>query len=288
MKEDIIKQNREMLKLFINNRPIAKDYQIDRNRFGLPFGYIYCIENLKNHKKYIGSTYSNWTGVPETNTIVQLRKRASDYLYEYNMIMKNKNLTTASRFNRPIIQAMVAEGFNNFIMYPMAETTKFDHNEKEKYFINFFDTIKNGYNIVRGGASNNRIGTKLMAKDKLLRSEGVICIHVNNKKILFSDSMKLFGDYMNSSKDMIKNSVRKGRPYKGWFIFYINPDKRAYILNKNVLGDGLPVGDRHSDKSKQFYQELYTTVNLYLMDNAKSDQFPGFELLPPLEYKDEK
>ena len=75
----------------------------------------------------------------------------------------------------------------------------------------------------------------MKARDKLIRSEGIISVNMNTKQIIISQSMKLFGDYMNSSKDMIKNSVRKARPYKGWFSFYIDDEKRNYILRNTVL-----------------------------------------------------
>ena len=99
--------------------------------------------------------------------------------------------------------------------------------------------------------------------------------------------MKLFGDYLESSKDMIKNSNRKGRPYKGWFIFYINDEKRHFVLYNNVINDTyLPVNERHSEKAKSYYKELVSIVDLYLRDFAKTDYFPNFTILNPLHYKD--
>lgn len=285
MNDSKIQQNKILLESFTVDRPITDFYKIDRKIYGLPFGYIYCIENIKNHKKYIGSTHSSWAGVPNTNTKAQLNKRASHYLYEYNSIKNSK--TSAKKLIRPLIAAMLEDGFENFIMYPLAETTMGTHNKLEKHFIELFDTKDNGYNIQKGGTSLNRTGRRMMANDKQLRSEGILCININQKKLIFSDSMKLFGDFMNTSKDMIKNSNRKGRPYKGWFVFYIDPDKRSLILNTNILGNGLRPNDRHSDKSKQFYQELYDTVNLYLRDYTKSNHFSDFEVLEPLEYKDQ-
>jgi hypothetical protein len=283
MANDIkIQENKKLMEGFLVSRTIPKEYK-DDNPYGVPFGYIYCIENKTNHKKYIGSVYSTWTDVKNPNSLNQLRKRATNYIYDYNCARANPN--NSNKCFRPIIKAMVDEGFDNFIMYPIAETNRNNHIGAENYFINLYDTINNGYNVLV--AKNPKmVGAKLMAKDKLLRSEGVVCVNMNQKKIIFSDSMKLFGDYMNGSKDMIKNSCRKGRPYKGWFIFYIDENKRSYVLTHNVLGDGLPVNDRHGEKSKAFYKNLYGIISFYIRDFANNEYFPGFEVLPPLQYND--
>jgi len=285
LQQSELERNRELMSNFLQIRPIPKKYQL-KDPFEKPFGYIYCIEYIKKGTKYIGSSYSIWQGVQRPTAYSSLTKRASQYLYEYNRAIKNSS-TTAKRNYRPILRAMIEYGFENFIMYPIAETTRDNHIDMENYFIDIFDSINSGYNIPHSSANINKIGRKMIAKDKQLRSEGIICINMNKKQIIFSESMKLFGNYMNSSKDMIKNSVRKGRPYKGWFIFYINVNKRADILERNVLGDCLPVGDRHSEKSKTFYKELYTTIDMYLKDNTNKEYFQDFEILPELVYKDE-
>lgn len=283
-------QNRIIKNSFFEERRIPEKYQIKPNKFNpVPFGYIYCIENKTNHKKYIGSAYSIWNDINNPHQYSQLKKRATNYIYEYNRAINElSDPNKPNTYLRPIIQAMVSEGIDNFVMYPIAETTRDTHQAAEVYFINLFDTYANGYNVDMKGAGLNKIGKKLTAKDKLLRSEGIVAINLNHKQIMFSDSMKLFGDYMNSTKDMIKNACRKGRPYKGWFIFYIDPEKRLYILDKNVRGDGLAKNDRHSDKSKRFYEVLCGTVSLYLQDSANPEYFSGFEVLYPLEYKDKK
>ena len=283
-------QNRNLLNNFLVNKDIPDQFKVKNidNPFNAPFGYIYCIENKLNGKKYVGSVYAIWDGIKNPSPVMQIRKRASNYLYEYNCAMDTTK-NTATKQNRPIIQAMVDDGFENFIMYPIAETTRDTHIAAENYFINTLDTIASGYNVVKAASSfrkdNNPIGKKLSAEDKKARSEAILCVNMNDKKLLMSDSMKLFGDYMGSSKDMIKNCNRMGCPYKGWFIFYIDPDKRAYILDNNVLGDKM-LNVKRSDKSKNFYKTLYGIVTLYLRSNANKEFFPEFEILAPLEYKE--
>ena len=279
MKQEDYDKNRQLLSQFIVDKKIAPEYTED-----VPFGYIYCIENIVTHKKYIGSVYSLMIGKDKPIPSTQLRKRASNYIYEYNKVMKDE--TSARQFRRPIILAMVKDGFDNFIMYPLAETNPENHGDMEKFFINKFDTIKNGYNVNPAAANMHKVGTKLMAKDKLLRSEGIISVNLNRKELIISDSMKLFADYLGSSKDMIKNSNRKARPYKGWFIFYIDTEKRHYILN-GILDDSLTKnGNGHSDAAKTHYKELVSIIDEYLRDFTLGEQFSDFTILDPLVYKD--
>ena len=103
------------------------------------------------------------------------------------------------------------------------------------------------------------------------------------------DSMKLFADYMNTTKDQIKNNARSGRTYKGWFIFYIDKSKRDEILYNRVLNDGLGIQKRgttrnHSERSKKFYKELCEMVDEYLTLNLQK-YFNDFKVLPAIEYK---
>ena len=284
LKESILEKNKQMLESFLIDRKIDKSYKLDDEV--IPFGFIYCIENINNKKKYIGYVYSVWVANQRPLAYTQLRKRASNYLYEYNYVLKN-GIENSKKFLRPIIKAMIEEGFENFIMYPIAETTRLTHFLAENYFINLFNTINNGYNKNRVNISNKykTKSTYHSAEAKKLRSEPVFCINPATKEIIHSDSLKLFGDYMNSAKDMMKNTVRKGRPYKGWFIFYVDNQKRELVLYKNILNDNQRPQDRLSESAKNFYKDLYNIVGLYLKTLNPSEYFPNFKILDPLIYK---
>ena len=96
--------------------------------------------------------------------------------------------------------------------------------------------------------------------------------------------MKLFGDYMNTSKDMIKNANRGAHQYKGWFIFYIDKEKRKYILDVHNDGNVDPRSKISSEKLA-FYNGLYNSVSQYL-DCNNNEYFSDFEILPKLIYTD--
>jgi hypothetical protein len=249
---ELLKHNKDLLTSFLQELPISKEYKIPP--YDVLFGFIYCIENKMNGKKYIGSVYSAWHDIKNPHPYNSLHKRASSYIYEYNTAMQQE--TSAKKVNRPIINAMCEDEIHNFIMYPIAETTIKNHSAAENYFINKFDTISNGYNAMVGNGYTHHSGRKLTKHDKLIRSDPIIAVNMNNKEIVFADSMKLLGDFLGTSKDIIKNNNRSGRSHKGWFIFYIDDAKRYYILNHYVLEDNLGIQKRgnpryHSDKSKK-------------------------------------
>lgn len=286
--DNLLKQNAKIIESFLDIRDIDKQYKapipLDGERS--PYGYIYCIENKISHKKYIGSTYSIWVGIVNADISVPLRKRASSYIYEYNHAKKYS--TDAQKLFRPIIQAMVHDGIENFIMYPIAETTKSNHSSAELYFIDKFDAINNGYNVHRKGGAFNRVGygRKLNAQEKKLRSEPVVCINLERKQLMFSDSMKLFADYIGTSKDMIKNVVRLLCTYKGWFVIYDNANKRRALISAIETKSILHQKDRSiADKRIALIKELSDAIDMFEEDYTKSKYFSDFEVLPSLEYK---
>ena len=274
---------------FLIIKPIALEYQL-LNPYEVPYGYIYCVENKLNQKKYIGSTHSNWNDIQKPDPINILRKRASQYIYEYNSGIERSESTR--KLLRPIIRAMVEDGIENFMFYPLAETQEYTHIKAENYFIDKLDTITNGYNARAKGVWGNSIGRTLTIQDKILRSDKVLAINLNQKKLVFADSMKLLGDFLGTSKDIIKNNNRSGRSHMGWFIFYINREKRFYVLDHFVINDNLGIQKRgnpryHSESSKKFYSELYDSVSSYI-DRSKSELFTDFTVLDPLLYENVK
>lgn len=277
MNDLYLTDNQKILMQFVLFKDIPKEYKLPV--FVKAFGYIYCIENKKNGMKYIGSTFSR----NGEYMFTRIRKRASQYIFAYNNLKKDEAKGELLGPVRPIMKAMLKEGIENFVMYPLAETVEEQHYYSEAYFIKKFDTIDHGYNYISPAGNiikakvRKREGTPHTEAEKKKRSTEVICISPSTKKIIFADSMKLFGDYMNSSKDMIKNSVRKCRPYKGWYCFYTDYEKRNHIIETNVLGDGLPVGHRHSKESAEISVEFHNEITEYLK-NKDSKIFQEYSI----------
>lgn len=90
-------------------------------------GYIYCIENKLNHKKYIG----------QTRTPLEVRW--------------NKHKRKASLGEKGIAGALAKYGIENFNFYKILECDVDDLDEMEKYYIKKYDTFNSGYNLTLGG-----------------------------------------------------------------------------------------------------------------------------------------
>ena len=102
---------------------------------------IYCIENTLNHKKYIGQAkdiYRRW----EEHKNKAFNKREKSY-------------------NSDLYKDIRNQGLNTFNFYILEECKLEELDEKEIYWINFYQTyppeLGKGYNIAEGGHGASKI-----------------------------------------------------------------------------------------------------------------------------------
>ncbi len=96
-------------------------------------GYIYIIQNNFNNKVYIGQT---------TKTIEER--------YKQHLSCKD---------NSAIHQSMRKHGIENFYVSKIEECPNEKLNEREVYWIKYYNSYKNGYNMTEGGQVNGIVET---------------------------------------------------------------------------------------------------------------------------------
>lgn len=97
---------------------------------------IYKITNKINGNSYIGLS-------------TDIKRRWKDHKSEYNWNRESK---------KPLYQAFKKYGIQNFTFEVLEECFPEELSNKEKYYIELYDTYKNGYNSTSGGEDYNGEG----------------------------------------------------------------------------------------------------------------------------------
>lgn len=97
--------------------------------------YIYCIKNNINDKLYIGKTVRD--------VEVRWREHIKD---AYN-----------HKYNSKLHKAILKYGKEHFYYEVLEECDEKNINKREQYYIKFFNTIENGYNITYGGDGESQV-----------------------------------------------------------------------------------------------------------------------------------
>lgn len=125
--------NQEILRKLIWSTYLQPEVnEMFKKQFGanIPKNVIYCIEHIDSHKKYIGKTQS------------EITKRWTDHL---------KSSLNIGTISHQAIHSALYKNWDQFAFYVLEETTKENLNEREKYYIKFYETDKYGFNLKKGG-----------------------------------------------------------------------------------------------------------------------------------------
>lgn len=117
-------------------------------------GYIYKITNDINNKVYIGKTEFD------------VQKRFQEHIKDSKKNSKN----------RPLYKAMNKYGVQHFSIEIIEECDNLE--QREKYWIKYYDSYKNGYNATLGGDGKAYIDYDLILR---LFAEGYNVIEIANK-----------------------------------------------------------------------------------------------------------
>lgn len=171
-------------------------------------GYIYCITNISNGKKYIGAT---------TRTV---EKRFKQHISD-SKCDRNNGCTCLKN-------AMQEFGENNFIVETLiiCNLEKLDFYENN--FINLYNTIyPNGYNLKTGG----NLGSKHCNETKIKIGESQIGKTISDETRCLISITSKYRNIDEKNKNKIKESLKKlGLEELPMYIVY-SIDKR---FNRNI------------------------------------------------------
>ena len=152
-------------------------------------GYIYKITNTLNDKVYIGQT------------IKTVQKRFTQH----------KNNSNKEYFSQIVLyKAFKKYGIENFICEEIEEVPNDKLDEREKYWIEYYDSYFNGYNSTLGGRATqlyNWDTDDIIEKYMILKSARAVakeigCDHSTIDRILNENGVKRFTPSQQQSKPL--------------------------------------------------------------------------------------
>ena len=161
--------------------------------------YIYKITNNINGKIYIGKTMRS------------IKQRWKEHL---------ANIKKEECKNRPLYRAINKYGVENFSIEKIEECSDIILSDREKYWIEYYNSFKNGYNATKGGDGSPYIDRKLVIEtykqiQNCKKTAEILNIHIDSVyKILKSNNIE-----RKSSQEISKECS----------------SKPVYILNKKDL-----------------------------------------------------
>jgi group I intron endonuclease len=196
-------------------------------------GIVYSFTNKINGKRYIGQTIN-----PKSRYIAHIN---------------DSNNPNSQAYNYPLAKALRKYGLNNFVYEVLGEELTIDEmNELEIYYIDLYDSINNGYNILEGGRNASRIHSD-EAKAKMSEAKGELSVNeIINLRIAYRDHSsptkiykELYQDKMHFNSFL---NIWTGQRYK-----HIMPEVFDRTKNRRI---------KYNEETVSLIRELYAQEDL--------------------------
>ena len=161
---------------------------------------IYVLENKVNGMKYIGQTKN-------------LSRRKSSHIGKLNK---------DNHPNAKLQKDWIKYGKKSFAFNVIEYCDKSSADEKEMYYISFFDTVNNGYNISKGGTNGNNFPRKRIKQYDL-----------NGNFIRIWESAAEVSRYYGINRATISRAVKYHRKALNYQWCYENEEVNGFYARKN-------------------------------------------------------
>lgn len=192
----------------------------------MAFGYIYKITNTINDKVYVGQT---------TRT---LDERFKEHL---------RNCNAKSKQTVHLYLAMKIYGKENFSISLLDEALTLEElNQKEIYWINYYDSIYHGYNMMQGGQDENPMSSKVVREkhNTKMRSKEVRD-KISKSMSIYRNTNGFSEQHREKLAEAARNQVYFG---KGDKVTHVNKNNTEKI--KELLANGWIQADRDNKNVK--------------------------------------
>lgn len=186
-------------------------------------GYIYCITNLINNKKYIGKTLNS----------------IADRFKEHC-----QDATRRCEENRPLYRAINRYGKENFKIELVASCKEEDLSDQEIYYISVYNTYKCGYNATKGGDG------------KILYDHQQI-IDLYKSGLSQQKVAEQIGCHVDTVRKVLKSNKIPANTYVS---ATMKPSKKVKQINEQ--GNVIKIWDSIADAARWIHKEGISTLKL--------------------------